>query len=222
MPHPNHLADTPQHRGQRERLVQELRRKGISNDGVLGAIGRVLRHAFVESALWPQAYQDIALPIAQGQTISQPYTVAYQTELLEPRLGLKVLEIGTGSGYQAAVLCELGVQVFSIERHNTLHRSAKALLTTLGYMPRLKFGDGTVGWAAHAPFDGILVTAASPSVPKAMLEQLAIGGRLVIPVGDRAKQHMTVITRLGDDDFEQTTLDGFQFVPLIGEQGFAK
>jgi protein-L-isoaspartate(D-aspartate) O-methyltransferase len=217
---PEHVADTPQLRGQRERLVHTLQAKGIAQPAVLAALGRVRRHAFVESALWPQAYQDIALPIAQGQTISQPYTVAYQTQLLQPQPGQRVLEIGTGSGYQAAVLCELGCQVFSVERHNALHRTAKATLAALGYQPRLKFGDGTLGWAAHAPYNGILVTAASPRVPSALLEQLAIGGRLVIPVGDRDSQRMTVIERLGPDDYAETQLEGFQFVPLIGEQGW--
>lgn len=214
--------DTPQLQGQRQRLVEELRAKGIKDPAVLGAIGRVRRHAFIESALWPQAYKDIALPIALEQTISQPYTVAYQTELLRPRAGLRVLEIGTGSGYQAAVLVEAGCQVFSIERHRDLYRLAADTLAALGYKARLKQGDGTRGWTTYAPYDAILVTAASPGIPRSLLEQLAVGGRLVIPVGSREEQTMVVITRLDAEHFDRQDLDGFKFVPLIGEEGWGR
>lgn len=217
---PYNYEDNFQLRGLREQLVKTIEEKGISDPNVLEAVRNVQRHAFVESALAHQAYQDIALPIGNKQTISQPYTVAYQTQLLKVQAGDRVLEIGTGSGYQAAVLCEMGVKVFSIERHRELHRLAKQILHQLGYRPRMKVGDGTLGWPAHAPYQGIVVTAAGPEIPPPLKEQLAIGGRLVIPIGDKKNQDMVVVHRESEDNYSSTRLDGFRFVPLIGKEGW--
>jgi len=213
--------DSFQLRGLRHRLVKHLEQKGIRDAEVLRAISRVRRHAFLESGLSLTAYEDIALPIAEGQTISQPYTVAYQTELLAPRPGMKVLEIGTGSGYQAAILLEIGVKLFSMERYKALHAAAKHTLMKLGYRPTLRLGDGTAGWGAQAPFDGILVTAASPHLPASLLDQLAVGGRLVIPVGDRQSQVMHLVVRQPDGQLAVTQHDTFRFVPLVGREGYA-
>ncbi len=198
-------------------LLDALRAKGIRDEVVLGALARVPRHLFVDTALQPRAYRDEALPIGLGQTISQPYTVAYQTAQAEVRRGDRVLEVGTGSGYQAAVLCELGARVFSVERHAPLLDRTLALLDRLGYRIAAHHGDGTLGWPQHAPFDGIIVTAGGPDVPAPLLEQLAVGGRLVIPVGPPDKQTMQRIVRLGPDRFERAELDVFRFVPLVGE-----
>lgn len=201
-------------------MVTIMRDKGITDDRVLDAMAKVPRHAFVESAFAEAAYDDRALPIAEGQTISQPFTVAYQTQLLKPTKGMKVLEIGTGSGYQAAILCELGVSLYSIERHRPLYNKALEILTDLGYKPRLKCGDGTAGWTTYAPFDGIIVTASSPNIPETFKEQLAIGGRLVIPVGDRENQVMTLVQRLGPKEYLIEEKDRFRFVPMIGKHGW--
>lgn len=208
---------------QRDRLVEELRDKGISNERVLSAISRVPRHLFVEPALRARAYRDEALPIGLKQTISQPFTVAYQTMMLDPGEGDVVLEIGTGSGYQSAVLCELGVRVYSVERHKPLLDRTKALLDRLGYRVTTRFGDGTQGWPAFAPYDGILVTAGAASVPDALLEQLRApkeshdrGGRLIIPIGDERGQIMNCIVREGEEHFARKRLDSFRFVPLVG------
>jgi len=210
---------------QRAALVELLREKGITDERVLRAIGAVPRHEFVEPALRHRAYKDEALPIGLKQTISQPFTVAYQTVLLDVRDGDKVLEVGTGSGYQAAVLCELGARVFSIERHAPLLDRTKALLDHLGYRVRTRHGDGTLGWSALAPFDGIVVTAGGAAVPDALLEQLRApegdrpGGRLVIPVGDAEKQTMLRLTRTGPDTLHREEFLDFRFVPLVAEDG---
>lgn len=181
----------------------------------MGAIGRVPRHLFMDSGLEDHAYQDKAFPIAAGQTISQPYTVAYQTELLRVKKGDKILEIGTGSGYQTAVLCELGAKVYSIERQQELYKKTKKFLDQIGYRPKhLSFGDGYKGLAEYAPFDGIIVTAGAPFVPKALLAQLEIEGRLVIPVG-KVSQVMTLYIRKSQNEFKKETFDQFRFVPLL-------
>lgn len=208
---------------QRAHLIDELRSKGITNERVLAAIGAVPRHRFVDPALRHRVYRDEALPIGLQQTISQPFTVAYQTMMLNPHKDDRILEVGTGSGYQAAVLCELGARVFTIERHKPLLDRAVRKLESLGYRVVARHGDGTLGWPAFAPFDGILVTAGAPEVPQPLLEQLREpseappGGRLVIPVGDADGQRMTRITRTGPDTYEREETHVFRFVPLIGE-----
>jgi len=204
----------------RQTLVRELKEKGIESDAVLKAIEKVPRHKLIDSALVQRAYEDTALPILLKQTISQPYTVAKQTELLELESNDKVLEIGTGSGYQCAVLCELTKHVYSIERHHQLYLYASDLLSKLGYRPTLKSGDGTLGWSAYAPFNAIVVTAGAPVVPEALKMQLAIGGRLVIPVGDEKEQKMMRIIRINEFEFKEETHNSFKFVPLIGKQGW--
>lgn len=204
----------------RNELVEEIREKGIRDEAVLMAIGTVPRHLFMDTALEKRAYEDTALPISCGQTISQPYTVAAQTELLEVKKGSKILEIGTGSGYQAAILCHMGATVYSVERHELLYQSTKKLLHSLGYRPMLKYGDGTLGWSAYAPYDGIVVTAGAPVVPQDLMGQLAIGGKLVVPVGTQKTQQMIRITRESEDSFREEKLQNFKFVPLIGEKGW--
>ena len=218
--------DARQFRRRRERLVQQLRDRGITDDRVLAAIGAVPRHKFVEPAFQSRAYADEALPIGMDQTISQPFTVAYQTALLEVEPHDRILEVGTGSGYQAAVLCEMEARVFSIERHEALFRRTRTLLNDLGYDVRTRHGDGTKGWPAFAPYDGIVVTAAAPDIPDALLHQLREpddghdGGRLIIPVGGRGGQTMTRITRTGSGphDYEREEFHNFRFVPLVDEQ----
>ncbi len=204
----------------RQDLADGLRQKGIRDERVLHAIATVPRDRFVTDVFKPRAYDDTALPIGNNQTISQPYTVAFMTERLAPASGKKVLEIGTGSGYQAAVLAELGCRVFTIERHPDLHLTARKLLEALGYRVATLCGDGTVGWSEFAPYDGIIVTAAAPEVPDALLQQLAEGGRLVIPVGGQSMQSLRIITRRGDV-FNEEVEDGFKFVPLIGKKGWS-
>lgn len=204
----------------RKALVEELESKGIKDPQVLKAFEEVPRHKFVDTALAHRAYEDSALPIEMGQTISQPFTVAKQTELLEVEAGDKVLEIGTGSGYQAALLCAMGAQVYSIERHQKLHDRARDILHNLGYRAMLKCGDGTIGWSAYAPYMGIVVTAGAPVVPETLKSQLDLSGRLVVPVGDESKQAMYRITRHDEDNFEEEKFSIFKFVPLIGKQGW--
>jgi protein-L-isoaspartate(D-aspartate) O-methyltransferase len=204
---------------ERKELVALLRQRGIRDENVLRAIEKVPRELFVLPAFVNRAYEDCALPIANGQTISQPYTVAFQTEKLNVGKDSKVLEIGTGSGYQAAVLAEMGCRVFTIERHMELHLQARKILEKLGYRVATRCSDGTVGWNEFAPYDGIIVTAAAPEVPQPLLDQLADGGRLVIPVGSMESQTMRIITRHGDS-YETEETVGFKFVPLIGKKGW--
>jgi len=195
--------------------VATLVAKGITNAAVLEAIGSIPRHLFMDSSFLDHAYQDKAFPIAASQTISQPYTVAFQSELLEVKAGDKILEIGTGSGYQTAVLCLLGAHVYSIERQLELFKKTNKFLPRIGYVAkRLIFGDGYKGLKEDAPFDSIIVTAGAPFVPKPLLAQLKIGGRLVIPVGDEA-QIMTLYIRKGPKEFEKHELGNFKFVPLL-------
>lgn len=208
------------HLNRRKDLVEGIRGKGIRDNRVLMAIEAIPRHLFVDTALEMKAYEDTALPIGNGQTISQPYTVAAQTELLDVKKGDKVLEIGTGSGYQAAILCHMGADVYSVERHEKLYHNAKEILKQLGYRPNLKLGDGTLGWNAYAPYDGIVVTAGAPVVPEDLVHQLNIGGRLVVPVGNQKSQTMVRIIRVSEDQFEEERLQSFKFVPLIGEKGW--
>ncbi len=208
------LLDTYRHKGLRLRLVAELQAKGIHDQKVLDAINRVPRHLFLESSFVNFAYQDKAFPIAAGQTISQPYTVAFQTQTLEVQKGEKVLEVGTGSGYQAAVLLEMGVSLYSIERQQTLFQTSVPFLKSLGYRGRFFFGDGYQGLPEAAPFDKIIVTAGAPFVPEALLLQLTVGGIMVIPVGNDV-QNMIKIVRLSDEDFEQMNLGACAFVPML-------
>jgi len=209
------LKDTFKHKGLRQQLVETVKSKGIGDKKVLDAIGKIPRHLFMDSGFLDHAYVDKAFPIAADQTISQPYTVAFQTELLELKAGSKVLEIGTGSGYQTAVLCELGAKVYSIERQLELFKITSKFLPKLGYRPKkLIFGDGYKGLKEEAPFDAIIVTAGAPFVPKPLMSQLNIGGRLVIPVGE-STQVMTLIIRKGPKDFEKHEFGEFRFVPLL-------
>ncbi|MEX0928249.1 MAG: protein-L-isoaspartate(D-aspartate) O-methyltransferase [Balneolales bacterium] len=201
-------------------LVDELRGKGIRDENVLAAFEAVPRHIFVDSALGEKAYLDTALPIEMDQTISQPFTVARQTELLEIRSGDKILEIGTGSGYQCAILCEMGARVYSIERHKELYERSRELLRQLNHRATLKAGDGSLGWPAYAPYQGIVVTAGAPVLPDHLIRQLKIGGRLIVPVGDATQQVMHRITRSSEDEYEDENFSNFKFVPLIGEKGW--
>ena len=212
------MKDTFKHQGLRQQLVNVLKNKGIKDEAVLNAIGKIPRHLFMDSSFLDHAYQDKAFPIAADQTISQPYTVAFQSELLQIKPGDKILEIGTGSGYQTAVLCELGAKVYSIERQNELFKKTSKFLPKLGYRAKkLIFGDGYIGLKEEAPFDGIIVTAGAPYVPKPLLSQLKIGGRLVIPVGDDV-QVMTIFIRKGPKEFDQEEFGDFRFVPLLGDK----
>ena len=204
----------------RQKLVDVLREKGINDERVLMAIGKIPRHILIESGLHHKAYNDTALPIGMGQTISQPFTVAKQTELLDIQKGHKILEIGTGSSYQCMVLCEMGANVYSVERHDGLYHQAKKALQEQGYRAMLKAGDGTLGWGTYAPYDGIIVTAGAPVVPQDLISQLKIDGRLVIPVGDDKKQKMLRIRRVSETEYHQEEFDNFKFVPLIGEKGW--
>jgi protein-L-isoaspartate(D-aspartate) O-methyltransferase len=212
--------DNYREQGARKKLVEELRKKGIEDENVLKAIGKVPRHFFFDETFWNQAYKDIAFPIGEGQTISQPYTVAYQSQLLHINNGDKVLEIGTGSGYQACVLLELGAKVYTIERQEKLYEHTKNVLPHIGYRPRFFQGDGSKGIAKHAPYDKIIVTAGAPTVPDELLKQLNIGGILVIPVGNQETQKMITVLRIGENDFEKIVLDTFRFVPLIGDKAW--
>lgn len=209
------MSDTFQnnHR-EAENLARDLRRKGIRDERVLAAIGKVPRHLFIDESLREYAYLDKPLPIEKGQAISQPYTVAYQSELLKLKPGEKVLEIGTGSGYQAAILCEMGADVYSIERYKELYLTAKETLGRLGYQPHLFFGDGYEGLAEEAPFDKILLTAAPDMVPEKLLRQLRVGGWMVLPLGGRMGQKMTVIKRVSEEKFSESEHGDFIFVPM--------
>lgn len=202
----------------RQQLVDTIKKKGIKDECVLGAIGKIPRHLFMDSGFIDHAYVDKAFPIAADQTISQPYTVAFQTELMQVKPGDKVLEIGTGSGYQCAVLIELGAKVFSIERQQELFKKTFKFLPKIGYRAKkLIFGDGYKGLAEEAPFDSIIVTAGAPFVPKPLLSQLKVGGRLVIPVGDSV-QTMTLYLRKGEKEFEKHEFGEFRFVPLLEDK----
>ena len=209
------MKDTLRHQGKRLQLVKTVEEKGIVDKDVLSAMANVPRHLFMDSGFEDHAYKDKAFPIGADQTISQPYTVARQTELLSVKKGDKVLEIGTGSGYQAAILLEIGVQLFTIERQKELFKKANLFLPKLGYRPKkIIFGDGYKGLPAEAPFNGIIVTAGAPYVPKPLMEQLAVGGRLVIPVGTDV-QIMTVFTRTSEKEFRKKEYGEFRFVPML-------
>ncbi len=214
------LEDTYLHKGKRKALVALLREKGIKSERVLDAINKLPRHFFFDSALVSHAYEDKAFPIGEGQTISQPYTVAFQTELLDIKPGDKVLEIGTGSGYQGSILHLLGAEVFTIEYQKKLYEGTKRFLARLGIEMKLFYGDGTGGLPENAPFDKIIVTAGAPVVPESLVQQLKIGGILVIPVGSRGKQTMLKITKKSTKEVQREEYEGFAFVPLLGKEGW--
>ena len=209
------MKDTNKHQGLRNQLAKVLEEKGIVDKNVLEAIKKIPRHLFLNSSFEDFAYQDKAFPIGAGQTISQPYTVAFQSQLLEVKKGNKILEIGTGSGYQTAVLCTMGATVYTIERQNELFKSTSLLLPKLGIRPKhISFGDGYKGLPNYAPFDSIIVTAGAPIIPKPLMAQLKVGGRLVIPVGEK-EQIMTMLIRKNETQFEKHEFGDFKFVPLL-------
>jgi len=209
------MSDSFLAKGKRKKLVEELRRKGITDEEVLRAINTVTRHDFMDHAFLNHAYTDKAFPISSGQTISQPYTVAVQTSLLNVKKRDRILEVGTGSGYQAAVLAEMGAKVYTIERHRELFLKAQLTLHMLGYNAEFFYGDGYEGKPQYGPFDGIVVTAAAADVPEKLPSQLKVGGRLVVPVGNNESQVMTVVVRTGEESYEYTTHGMFAFVPML-------
>jgi protein-L-isoaspartate(D-aspartate) O-methyltransferase len=212
------MIDSYKHQGLRKHLVEIIRGKGITDYNVLAAIGKVPRHFFFDSSFLKYAYEDNAFPIGSGQTISQPYTVAFQSQLLMLGKGQRVLEVGTGSGYQACILAEIGAKVFSIERQKSLYDKAVQFIPTLGYRIKLFYGDGYKGLPAYAPFDKIIVTAGAPYIPDALMEQLKPGGILVIPVGGDDVQEMTTITRISEKEFQKREHGKFRFVPLLEDK----
>lgn len=212
--------DNYREKGARKKLVEILKERRIEDKRVLAAIGKVPRHYFFDETFWNQAYKDIAFPIGNGQTISQPYTVAYQTELLHIKAGDNVLEIGTGSGYQTCILLELGAKVYTIERHENLYKRTARVLPQMGYNAEFFCGDGSGGVPEHAPYNKILVTAGAPLVPEVLLKQLNIGGIMVIPVGDEKQQKMVTMLRISEKEYDRIELDTFRFVPLVGEQAW--
>lgn len=209
------MTDTFLAKGKRKLLVEELKRKGISDEEVLRAINTVPRHDFMDPAFLNHAYIDKAFPISSGQTISQPYTVAVQTELLRVKRRDKILEIGTGSGYQCAILAEMGAKVYTIERYRELHLKAQRTLASLGYTADFFFGDGYEGKPQYGPFDAIVITAATKEIPEKLPPQLKIGGRMVVPLGDSNSQVMTLVIRKGENDFEYSSHGSFIFVPML-------
>ena len=216
----NNLEDSYKAKGLRRQLVKEIEGKGIKSATVLSAIGKMPRHVFFDSIFLEHAYEDKAFPIGEKQTISQPYTVAFQTELLNVSKGDKILEIGTGSGYQAAILLELGAEVFTIEYNQKLFQKTMDFLPKLGYNPHFFQGDGSLGLPKHAPYDSIVVTAGAPNVPDTLIKQLKIGGVLVIPVGDQKQQKMIVIKKLSQNKASKKEFSHFSFVPLLGKDGW--
>ncbi len=211
------MQDTYQTKGLRKKLIEELRRKGISNEQVLEAMNNVPRHFFFESAFLSHAYEDKAFPILADQTISQPYTVAFQTQLLEIKKNEKVLEVGTGSGYQASILVEMGAKVYSIERQKTLYQQTKKRMEELHYAVKMFYGDGYAGLPNFAPFDKIIVTCGAPFIPEDLKKQLKIGGYMVIPVGDDT-QIMQRIKRVSETEFDVEDYGNFRFVPMLEDR----
>ena len=209
------MIDTFKHKGLRKKLVAELRTKGIKDEAVLQAIEELPRHYFLDNAFVSFAYEDKAFPIGEGQTISQPFTVAFQTSLIEVNKGDKILEVGTGSGYQTAVLCKLGCKVFSIERQRQLYLKTNRFLPELGFQPRLFYGDGYQGKPAFAPFDKVLVTAGAPYIPEELKKQVKVGGYLVIPVGAGDVQTMVRLIKHSETEFEHQEYGEFRFVPML-------
>lgn len=211
------MIDTYRHKGMRKQLTQELSDKGIKSAAVLNAIMAVPRHYFLDAVFTEQAYSNMPFQIGAGQTISHPYTVAFQTELLELSKGEKVLEIGTGSGFQTAILCELGCKVFSIERQRELFLKASQILPKLHHTPKLKFGDGYKGWPSFAPFDKIIITCGAPFIPQDLIDQLKVGGLMVIPLGEGKNQEMLLIRKEADGTLTKKQMGVFSFVPMLKE-----
>jgi len=214
------MHDTYRHKGLRKQLIESLRQKNISDERVLSAMEKIPRHFFLDSSFLEFAYQDKPFPIGSGQTISQPYTVAFQTELLQVEKGHKVLEIGTGSAYQACVLAEIGAKVYSIERQRKLYLKTKAFVEhKMPYKLNLFLADGNEGLPGYAPFDRILITAAAPEIPQSLIDQLKVGGVMVIPLGAGDTQNMLRIIKIDENTTEQETHGAFRFVPLLGRIG---
>ncbi|MDD2488194.1 MAG: protein-L-isoaspartate(D-aspartate) O-methyltransferase [Bacteroidales bacterium] len=211
------IADSFKHKGLRKALVEEIGRKGITDKAVLDAIGAIPRHIFLDSSLDNIAYQDKALPIGCDQTISQPFTVAFQTQLLDLKPNEKVLEIGTGSGYQTSVLCEMKARVFTIERHKPLYVRAKSVLQLMKYNAKCYFGDGYKGLPSYAPFDKIIITCGAKSIPSDLVAQLKIGGFLIIPIGEQT-QEMYRITKKTDSELIKEKFGDFKFVPMLNNK----
>jgi protein-L-isoaspartate(D-aspartate) O-methyltransferase len=212
-------GDTLRHQGMRNRLVQQLKAKGIKDPNVLLAISKVPRHLFLDSSFEAFAYQDKAFPIGADQTISHPYTVAFQSESLACEAGMKVLEVGTGSGYQSAVLLEMGCKVYTVERQKELFYSSKILLSKMNYRPIMSYGDGYQGMPSYAPFDRIIITAAAPNIPEALLHQLKVGGHMIVPVGlEEAEQRMIFLSKKSERSIERRDLGAFRFVPMLEDR----
>lgn len=209
------MVDSYRHKGMRKKLVDSIKARGITNNKILDAINKIPRHLFLDSSFVEYAYEDKPFPIGSGQTISQPYTVAFQTEILDVSKGSKVLEIGSGSGYQACVLEEIGAKVYSIERQKKLYHKTKKFIDELGYRVKFFYGDGFKGVPAFAPFDRILITAAAPEIPVDLLNQLKTGGKLVIPLGDGDVQTMLRLTKQPNSEFTEETFGAFSFVPML-------
>ena len=211
----NHLKDTFKHKGMRKNLIAQLKEKGIENELILNAFDSIPRHYFLDLAFEEQAYSNMAFQIGSGQTISHPFTVAFQSELLEIEKGEKILEIGTGSGFQTCILCALGGKVFSIERHRELHMKAKQIIHFFNFNPKLFFGDGYQGNQSYAPYDKILVTCGAPEIPSQLIKQLKIGGIMVIPVGEGIEQKMLKIKKIKEDEYIVREYGTFKFVPML-------
>lgn len=209
------FQDTLRHQGLRKLLVEGIRIKGIKDERVLAAIGKVPRHLFMDSSFTQFAYKDQAFPIGAGQTISQPYTVAMQTQLLQIERFDKILEVGTGSGYQAAVLLEMGATVYTIERQRELYLKTQAIVPQIGYNPKFFYGDGYKGLPTYGPFDKIIITAGAPAIPEDLLTQLKVGGRMVVPMGPREKQTMYVVVKSSETEYYKESYGTFVFVPML-------
>lgn len=214
--------DNFKHQGMRKKLIEQIKAKGIESENVLIAMMKIPRHFFLENAFLNQAYSDLAFPIGAGQTISQPYTVAFQTSLLNIKRGDKILEIGTGSGYQTCVLLEMGAKVYSIERQKELFDKTKSLLNAMGYAPKLFYGDGYKGQPTYGPFDKILITCGAPFIPEELIGQLKIGGQMVIPVGAGEIQTMTYVIKISEDQIEKKEFSTFKFVPMLENKEWGK
>jgi len=216
----DNLEDNYRHKGLRKMLIADVKNKGITDEKVLKVMGQIPRHFFFDDAFMEHAYEDKAFPIGHGQTISQPYTVAFQTQLLKIKPGKKILEIGTGSGYQASVLLALGAEVHTIEYNKHLYKETCQFLPRLGLRPNFYCGDGSKGLPKEAPYDGIVVTAGAPSLPEVLIKQLKVGGILVIPVGDNQKQIMVEIEKTAENRIKKKEHMNFSFVPLLGKHGW--